>query len=505
MLLMHSSYILPKRQIEADGPSNSITNSPKGWTDREIGVNFIKIYDRDTAYTAPNGERRVLFLDGHSSHYSLELLRYTMRPDVNIQVLGYPPHCTHVLQGLDVACFAHLKDVYKRQVKRFEEMRPGVTVGPGEFAEVFGGAWLKAMTANLVKSGWKATGLIPYNEGAITASQMRPSEATSIQGSFPQVLPSPVLRVVRVLRDVVPLDFDVDSDASRPASPDLAGPSRHAAAIPRTPTKRPAPIEATLDETPSKRSRLLVDALRSSKTTSFLVHKNPLTSAHALAPSIIQKPLGEERAPDWSLLSLPTPSTHHGLRDRFKAMKSSLSLAKAHVGARDIIIEGAHAQLALGDALGARQRQALFLKENKPKTDPLKVNLFANGLGRVLSDSEVIRVFEAKETELKAAAALKSTRKDAKETRKQENEAFAERWRQLKALRADEVAEWQRRCEQLDEDDVPKKDWPLKPRAPRKAELMQTMSDEDISADLQGGMQGDVVRDDNDSDDEFEA
>jgi transposase len=35
---MHSLYILPKRQIEADGPSNSITNSPKGWTDREIGV-----------------------------------------------------------------------------------------------------------------------------------------------------------------------------------------------------------------------------------------------------------------------------------------------------------------------------------------------------------------------------------------------------------------------------------------------------------------------------------
>jgi hypothetical protein len=42
----------------------------------------------------------VLFLDGHSSHYTADLLEYCEAN--NIRVLGYPPHCTHALQGLDV-------------------------------------------------------------------------------------------------------------------------------------------------------------------------------------------------------------------------------------------------------------------------------------------------------------------------------------------------------------------------------------------------------------------
>jgi len=48
-------------------------------------------------------------MDGHASHFSLELLEYAQAN--NIEILGYPPHCTHALQGLDVVCFAKMKDI----------------------------------------------------------------------------------------------------------------------------------------------------------------------------------------------------------------------------------------------------------------------------------------------------------------------------------------------------------------------------------------------------------
>jgi len=43
------------------------------------------------------GETCVLILDRHSSHYMPELLEYAQ--DNDIMILGYPPHCTHALQG----------------------------------------------------------------------------------------------------------------------------------------------------------------------------------------------------------------------------------------------------------------------------------------------------------------------------------------------------------------------------------------------------------------------
>jgi len=48
--------------------------------------------------------------DSHSSHYMLKLLKYAQ--DNNIVILDYPPNCTHVLQGLDVICFAKMKQEF---------------------------------------------------------------------------------------------------------------------------------------------------------------------------------------------------------------------------------------------------------------------------------------------------------------------------------------------------------------------------------------------------------
>ncbi|KAF8589787.1 hypothetical protein K439DRAFT_1644976 [Ramaria rubella] len=99
--------------------------------------------------------------NGHS-HYTPKLLRHAK--DNQIIILGYPPHCTHALQGLYVICFAHMKDIYRNEVHRFEELHSH-KMAKADFMMVFGTAFLRAFTVDTVKAAFKATGIHPYNPG----------------------------------------------------------------------------------------------------------------------------------------------------------------------------------------------------------------------------------------------------------------------------------------------------------------------------------------------------
>ena len=65
----------------------------------------------------------MVLIDGHSSHYTLESLEYAR--DNNIVILGYPPHCTHVVQGLDVVCFAKMKEEFCKEIHEFVRLTYG--------------------------------------------------------------------------------------------------------------------------------------------------------------------------------------------------------------------------------------------------------------------------------------------------------------------------------------------------------------------------------------------
>ena len=65
------------------------------------------------------GELGVLVMDGHSSHYTLDLLHYAQ--EHNIIVIGYPP-CTHILQRVDMACFAKMKTKFWKEIEICEDL-----------------------------------------------------------------------------------------------------------------------------------------------------------------------------------------------------------------------------------------------------------------------------------------------------------------------------------------------------------------------------------------------
>ncbi len=89
------------------------TTSENGWTANCIGVEWLKrIFIPQTA--TPTEAWRLLLLDGHGSHISIEFSLIAKLS--HVQLLLLPAHSSHVLQPLDLAPFSVLKSRYRREI-----------------------------------------------------------------------------------------------------------------------------------------------------------------------------------------------------------------------------------------------------------------------------------------------------------------------------------------------------------------------------------------------------
>ncbi|KIY52235.1 DDE-domain-containing protein, partial [Fistulina hepatica ATCC 64428] len=204
---------LQKSWFEGNVANAVISKSEKGWTDRVIGLAWLRdVFDKNTREKA-NGRTCVLILDGHSSHYSLDFVRYAR--ENNIIVLAYPPHCTHALQGLYVVCFAHMKACWQEEIQTYEEAHRKPPA-KADFTSLFGSAYLRAFTPETVKAAFEKTGIYPFNPNAVTATQTKPSLPSSLKGTFPLPMPSPVRAVMAAFSAHPPTAFALDPATHEP-------------------------------------------------------------------------------------------------------------------------------------------------------------------------------------------------------------------------------------------------------------------------------------------------
>lgn len=86
--------------------------SANGWTTDEIGLQWIRHFERHTR-SKTIGSKRLLVLDNHRSHTTLELRSFCENKDIIL--LWMPPHSSHILQPLDVLSFGPLKTAFSKQ------------------------------------------------------------------------------------------------------------------------------------------------------------------------------------------------------------------------------------------------------------------------------------------------------------------------------------------------------------------------------------------------------
>ena len=102
----------PKLELACKGWK--ISYSISGWTNSTIALSWVEHFDALTRDDCPAGAYRLLILDGHGSHITVEFVEYCLSHYIVVYCL--PAHSTHLLQPLDVGLFSPLQKAYTSRV-----------------------------------------------------------------------------------------------------------------------------------------------------------------------------------------------------------------------------------------------------------------------------------------------------------------------------------------------------------------------------------------------------
>lgn len=404
-------------------------------------------------------------MDNHSSHYSLGLLLAARQ--INVEIFGYPPHCTHALQGLDIVCFAKMKTTYRKLVRDFE-LRVQRPAAKQDFLELFGRAYLLSFDSETVQSAFRVTGVYPFDRNAITADQMKPSEETSLEASFPLPLASPVRRVMAAFQ--LPENSMVNAATHLPHESQGSrdnGTTAHSPDTDQHPSIDPALF------TPTKRARALYSTLAQSGSAGFLVAKEKLTSEQSLPPIVIEKTPASIEEPDWEGMQqcLERMTLTDPKFDDVTELAQNIARAQIQSRTQKNIADAAQAQLVLATMHNQRLRTALYEKE-KAKSSA-NARILDDGAPRIwTSDAVIQQVREKQEAKEREEMEMEMRRSEAR--RKKELNLVMEReWQDAKTHHIAQVARWEAKCATWKEEGLPRQYWDPKPPRPSKHQIRE--------------------------------
>ena len=147
--------------------------SPSGWMEE---VNYLQWFEQQfypaVKHLLITG-LVVLFFDGHFSHMSISLIKKAR--SLGIHLFCLPPNTTHVLQPLDVGVFGPVKIQWRIILKKYKIATRAMNFTKERFPSLIKQLWDKSMLPNHLKSGFEATGLVPFNPNAVKPSKLTPS------------------------------------------------------------------------------------------------------------------------------------------------------------------------------------------------------------------------------------------------------------------------------------------------------------------------------------------
>lgn len=137
--------------------------SPNGWTNNQLALAWLEHFDKHTKSSSLGGYR-LLIIDGHESHCSVEF--QDLCKEKNIVLLCMPAHSSHLLQPLDVACFAPLKRKYGDAVSGLARNRTHY-ISKETFLPLFKSAFEQSITKENIQAGFRGAGLVPHDPQAV--------------------------------------------------------------------------------------------------------------------------------------------------------------------------------------------------------------------------------------------------------------------------------------------------------------------------------------------------
>jgi hypothetical protein len=143
------------------------TTSQNGWTSNAIGLEWLKrVFIPETSPT--RGVNQMLILDGHGSHDNIEFMWECYQHKIHLLYLL--AHASHILQPLDLASFSVLKSSYRKQIRALSAISDSAPVKKNSFMRLYKKAREAGLSEKVIRAGWRATGLSPFNKDLVMKS-----------------------------------------------------------------------------------------------------------------------------------------------------------------------------------------------------------------------------------------------------------------------------------------------------------------------------------------------
>ncbi|KAF2903168.1 hypothetical protein ILUMI_03015 [Ignelater luminosus] len=130
-------------------------------------ANVIRHFIKVTSSTKENPT--LIIMDNHESHLAREVLNIAKENEVILRTI--PPHTSHKLQARDVSVFGPFQNFYNAAVDSWVVRHPGQTLTIYNVAELVGQAFDKSKTPSNIKSGFKKTGIFPFDRDIFTEDE----------------------------------------------------------------------------------------------------------------------------------------------------------------------------------------------------------------------------------------------------------------------------------------------------------------------------------------------
>lgn len=178
--------------------------------DDELGMLYISQHFEP--HTRVADQARILIVDGHSSHICWRVIQFAL--DHNIHLIQLPSKSTHILQPLDVGCFALLQAAYERHLSSWLLQNPLSVIRKVDFLDLLFNARTEVYTIETVKAAWEASGCWPIDRDKLIRREIMVNKSAESES---ETLDDPLLdtpmRIRKFARGVqkVTLDHAIDN------------------------------------------------------------------------------------------------------------------------------------------------------------------------------------------------------------------------------------------------------------------------------------------------------
>jgi hypothetical protein len=276
-----------------------------GWMTAHVFRQFLELFDTfvsEKSITRPV----LLFVDGHSSHISLESSEFCAQRNIILYCLH--PHTSHITQPCDVGFFGPLKSGWHAHLRDWQMAHLGEPLTKKQFPGLLKNIWSHRATFQNAASAFKSCGLFPLDPDALDYSKLKPSMMKSTSMINHPGIRTPAMSAITPVTTVT--ETTPSSDIGiQPVTSDrvLAGCDLGATIPPVCVATTPENGEASINVTPAPKPTTPENATIPSNLTSCATLPSDTHSTHTIPGTSISGTYSQSYvSPAFSLLQLPS-------------------------------------------------------------------------------------------------------------------------------------------------------------------------------------------------------